>query len=822
MILAFLVLVAIPAALLLAGPASSDLPDVKMPPVATDHPRLVFRPEGKGSWTFARLRQLYEMGADPSATVPATMPAAATTRSAYEQATSLRNILKPWLDQPVEKDPSPAASALRYRLTGDEKAADRAINQLLSRPMEDIGSEYYSNGWEYALAYDWLYDHPSITPQKRQEIEKHLVANAKRAIELLNDDGWELCPSLWHGRTKITNLGLIVCLGLDTAPETAELRSQIVRFFGDACRALRLSEGWPEGYAYWLGNRSFPFALAVDCWQTATGTTQVAGINLAEMIRRTDLWHVYGQGPDDRFLLYGDVFQGVRIDYSWRAQTMDYYARITGDPYLQAFAVNAHLKTKNPYSGQYRWVAALAFDPTLKLPTSSTPAEPLAGLKDLPLSDLFGAGSYNLAVFRTGWTPLDTQISFKAGDVQVHHAHYDAGNFTIYKGAPLAVNSGTYAGFGSAHRQMYYIQSVAANCPLVLMPGEALETTQHYDGPFTASGGQRVVLPQGSSITSAASWRRDSQPGNLMAAGKLIAYAWQPGQFGYVAADLTNAYNSEAFSSPGQKPKLRQAVRALLYLPQPETVLVYDRIIATSAQYQKKWLLHTINKPDLAQTTVLKGTADNGILESPAKDATVTNKTGTMHVQALLPESSRWLLIGGDDYRFYVETDGDQSNGFNGQNPTEGFNKAGYFDTGNWRLELEPTTPAPAQADDFLVAMSLGTTDTPPTHTAHLVGQSKDKDAVACQVGSTLVIFAHVTDQTTSAALTITPTEPISRIVACTLTDPKAIPTNAFAPIQPDRRATATQLPIPLPAGKPVAISVTIQNANPTNISPAP
>ena len=239
--------------------------------------------------------------------------------------------------------------------------------------MEDIGSEYYSNGWEFALAYDWLFDHPSITPEKRAKIEGYLVANAKRALELLNDDGWELSPSMWHGRTKIANLAMIVALSLETAPEAEELRAgRSCRFFGDGCRALRLSEGWPEGYAYWLGNRSFPFALAVDCWRTATGEPGVAGIDLAEMIRRTDLWHVYGQGPDDRFLIYGDVFQGVRMDYFWRAQTMDYYARITGDPHLQAFAVNGHLKSPRPYYDQWRWAAALAFDPEGKMPKAST------------------------------------------------------------------------------------------------------------------------------------------------------------------------------------------------------------------------------------------------------------------------------------------------------------------------------------------------------------------------------------------------------------------------------------------------------------------
>ena len=803
-----------------------------MPPIAKDHPRLVFRPEGKGDWTFARVRHLYETGAEPPAppaSRPASQPAparpGADTQSAddrpgrpshlpdprapaslptYEQATSLRAILKPWLDRPVDRDPSPAASALRYRLTGEEAAAERAIAQLQNRPMERIGSEYYSDGYEYALAYDWLYDHPSITPQKRAKIEGYLVANAKRALELLNDDGWELCPSMWHGRTKIANLAMIVALSLETAPEADELRGAIVRFFADGCRALRLSEGWPEGYAYWLGNRSLPFALAVDCWRTATGMNEVAGINLIDMIRRTDLWHVYGQGPDNRFLIYGDVFQGVRLDYGWRAQTIDYYARLTGDPFLQAFALYAHTKVPQIYEGGNRWVAGMAFDPQLKMPAHSTPADPLAGLSDLPLSDLFGAGAYNLAIFRTGWRPDSTLVSFKAGGVQVHHAHYDAGTFTIYKQAPLAILSGTYAGFGSAHRQMYYVQSVAANCPLVLMPGERLETTRYYKGPFTSSGGQRVVLPGGSDINSAAMWRRESQPGHMYAAGQMTGYNWAPGQFGYAAADLTCAYNSMQFSWPGQKPKIRRAARALVYLPEPETVLVYDRILATSAEYQKKWLLHTVNKPEAEQVKVLKGEADNGILEAAGKDLAVTNGKGVMNVQALLPAMSRWLVIGGPDYRFYVETDGDQANGFDGQNPTKGFNRAGYFDVGNWRAELEPTVPA--DENDFLVAMALGTTESQPKHRATMVGRGDEY--AACQIGRTMVVFVDAADGAASADAKVTPVAPVARVIACGLTAPRPVPVDCFETVQPPRASTVRELKAPLPAGRPAVLAV--------------
>lgn len=276
-------------------------------------------------------------------------------------------------------------------------------------------------------------------------------------------------------------------------------------------------------------------------------------------------------------------------------------------------------------------------------------------------------------------------------------------------------------------------------------------------------------------------------------------FDWQPGEFGFAAADLTCAYNSTYFSWPGQEPKIRRAVRGLVYLPEPETVLVYDRIVSTAAGYQKKWLLHTIDKPLVAQAKVLKGEADNGILEALGKDVRVTNKKGLMDVSALLPAQSRWLLVGGTDYRFYVETDGDQANGFDGQNVTKGLNTRGYFDAGNWRLELEPTIPA--QADDFLVAMTLGTTDAPPAHKAVLVGRGERY--AACQVGSTIVVFADAVGGTAGADAQVTPVAPANRVVTCVLTEPQDVPVGAFEPVRPPQRSTVCKLDTPLPAGKP-------------------
>jgi len=315
-----------------------------------------------------------------------------------------------------------------------------------------------------------------------------------------------------------------------------------------------------------------------------------------------------------------------------------------------------------------------------------------------------------------------------------------------------------------------------------------------------------VVLPGGSDINSAAMWRRESQPGHIYAAGQMTGYHWAARQFGYAAADLTCAYNSTQFSWPGQKPKIRRAVRALVYLPEPETVLVYDRITSTSAEYPKKWLLHMVNKPESPGVKVLKGEADNGILETADKCLAVTNGKGAMDVQALLPEQSRWLVLGGPDYRFYVETDGDQANRFDGQNPVGGLGRAGYLDEGNWRVELEPTVPA--ESDDFLVAMALGTSDARPKHKATMVGRGERY--VACQIGGTIVMFVDAADGAVSADVRVTPAGPVGRVIACGLTAPQPAPVDCFEPVRPPRASTLRELKVPLPGGRSVVFGVGI------------
>ena len=106
-----------------------------------------------------------------------------------------------------------------------------------------------------------------------------------------------------------------------------------------------------------------------------------------------------------------------------------------------------------------------------------------------------------------------TFISFHAGDIFTHHGRYDAGHFTLFKGALLAINSSTYGGgFMSPNRLDYSIRTVAKNSRLITRPGERVHPNRFFP-TNEAGGGQRIVSPTGSRIRSVQDVRRNLDMG---------------------------------------------------------------------------------------------------------------------------------------------------------------------------------------------------------------------------------------------------------------------------------------------------------------------
>ena len=102
----------------------------------------------------------------------------------------------------------------------------------------------------------------------------------------------------------------------------------------------------------------------------------------------------------------------------------------------------------------------------------------------------------------------------------------------------------------------------------------------------------------------------------------------------------------------------------------------------------------------------------------------------------------RALKIGGPHYNCYVESDGDQSNGFNGVN-LEGGDPAQPRDTaqlGLWRTEIEPTEPG--LSTRFLnVLLPRLEGDTRPLPAVELA--TTTSGGYAARVGDTIVVVAQ-------------------------------------------------------------------------------
>jgi len=81
----------------------------------------------------------------------------------------------------------------------------------------------------------------------------------------------------------------------------------------------------------------------------------------------------------------------------------------------------------------------------------------------------------------------------------------------------------------------------------------------------------------------------------------------------------------------------------------------------------------------------------------------VANGEGRLRVDPFLPEDAVIRLVGGPDYQFYVESDGDDSD-LDGENQVYGEDIRPWFDTGLWRIELQPG--AARTSDRFLVVLT--------------------------------------------------------------------------------------------------------------------
>jgi hypothetical protein len=271
-----------------------------------------------------------------------------------------------------------------------------------------------------------------------------------------------------------------------------------------------------------------------------------------------------------------------------------------------------------------------------------------------------------VVVMRSAWDdPDSTLLWFKASSHAVIHSHRDQGSFQIYKKGWLAIDSGQYE--ETTHLGNYTSRTIAHNSILVYSPGETMaedKVNPIWHG-YANDGGQRW-----GDVPRTVSEIKDTQ--NFL--GGVTKFESIPGIYDYIHADITRSYNSSYVTDKFHPAKVALVTRNLLFLRPDEYIVIFDRVSSTKAEYPKRWLLHSIYRPELDGTEIfegvipyshkipgkpqgvcLRGDKRGGISES--KDSSIIiikgwnfgPSDGRLICRTLLPQQHITRIVGGSD-----------------------------------------------------------------------------------------------------------------------------------------------------------------------------
>ena len=557
---------------------------------------------------------------------------------------------------------------------------DKPSRQNLRKKLNDFiitlptNNGTYGSGWELALTYDSVRTTDVLADYEKDIVERKLLRAIDHYLLLLNGNS----ASQWHGRATLAAQMWLCITALDKPP--INLLQQVEPHFEQLLQAIELTPAWPEGYNYWINNRALHISLALGSYLTSANNTMLKR-RVAKALEDVGYWHIYATRPDGNIEPIGD--KGPRLDLKDETRrVIDILAQVTGNhdfANFSAYLESLH-KAESYYRG-YRWGFFLFNNPNLVPDKEVNSLATFNGV--IPYSRIFGKGHYGLAFFRQNWSDNGTFINYKAGDTFTHHGHYDSGHFSIFKGKPLIVNSSEYGEYSGGNRLNYAIRTISKNSIIIQKPREVVKPNRFFK-ENVSDGGQRVLLPTGSSIQSVDDWYVKRASGKVLAGGEIKVFE-DKGSFVFVHSDLTKAYNSTWHDENSDNGKVNLVQRSLVYLREEDALLIYDYVEPTSSSYKVKSLLHMHNRPDINNAKLLKGKEHNGIYRSDENTFKLSN--GEAKLVGTVFHDGYLQFLGGYDYKFYVETDGDDTV-LDGKNYSQGLSDKLYGDAANWRLEI--------------------------------------------------------------------------------------------------------------------------------------
>jgi hypothetical protein len=517
------------------------------------------------------------------------------------------------------------------------KLGAKILTQL--RPPDDL--DYYMRFTPVFVAcYDWLFS--AMTPEQREIVYKNFTAVSDRMkVDLAKVIGGRFRDTremyAYYGLAFYGDGNAMYPINPVKAAAVDIKAKDYCDFFAawHIGQDLAILESTCKGGAYssgtMYGESPYPEKLWMkDAWATATGgdlygkTTCLTGYPLFWLYNMlpypTHVRYDNANGSSNQpggLVRFGDYryigFSAVAAPFTNIAQAQGVAA---GQRRLDLGAVfNWLIQYKDqfkvmPFGGPFpidRWVApgpSLIWDIIFRDGLVQAKPPEKAGLPlayhfgstasgppltpDFPKGRPEGAG---ITVMRSSWEdPSATLLWMKASSHYLIHGHRDQGSFQVYKKGWLAIDSGQYE--ETPHLGNYTLRTVAHNSLLVYAPGETLpkDKTDAIWSGYANDGGQRWVSP----VLKAT----DTKDADHFLGG-ITSFASVPGVYDFAQADITRAYNSNKVTSKAHKPKVSQVMRSLFFLRPDEYVIIFDQVTSTKAEYPKRWLMHSIYRPEL-------------------------------------------------------------------------------------------------------------------------------------------------------------------------------------------------------------------------------
>ncbi|MFE5323525.1 heparinase II/III family protein [Paenibacillus sp. NPDC056579] len=321
-------------------------------------------------------------------------------------------------------------NAMMYRLSGEEKYAKRAVQEmtaLTAFPDWNDKKEFLNTAEITAgmgIGYDWLYDY--LTPEHREAVRKAMVEKGlQKAVDAHNNKAW------WTVRTDpvnnwsaVCNGGIIVgALAIGDEEPVKAIAGDIIARSLQSARSIIVSHwepdgGWSEGPGYWRYMMEYAVSY-MAAMQTSLGTTY--GHAQAPGLHKTAFFPVYTTGPQGTFN-FADSDSG-----KMKIPELFWLAKATNDPKLAGQRI-AMMDDAKQNGGVYDllWYDPKLVDANMTLPT-----------------DVYYREA-ELVTMRSKWNdPAAAFAGFKAGTAIASHSHSDIGQFVFHaNGEQWAIDPG--------------------------------------------------------------------------------------------------------------------------------------------------------------------------------------------------------------------------------------------------------------------------------------------------------------------------------------------------------------------------------------------